>query len=656
MTANEQLARTNLDVMTLVRDVPVDVDESSLVIGGFDRQALKTLFDELEMKRHWQRLEEMLNSGAFGPDGGSQASVSSVQEAQEPALHLPVRDPNVMDAKAASSWTESAPSPITVVADRSGHWVGVAKAASAEVAVLDLHDEALLHAFAQNGRVRGADTKPLMRAALRDLDDVGEIAGDLSIAGYLVDASLGTYDLTALTTRYLPGRDAAVASPTQGELLASVKADDDLGERTLLADDLFTILDRSMEDMELGALYREVELPLVRVLARMEARGICVDTTVLQAIADDLTTRARDLEAKVQELAGHPFKVSSTKQLQEVLYEELGLPRGRKTKTGYSTDASTLEGMRGVHPIIDALLEFRELEKLRSTYGESLIREVAQDGRIHATFRQTVARTGRLSSESPNLHNIPVRSAEGRRFREAFVAPDGWSLLIADYDQVELRIIAHLSEDSGLMGAFASGEDVHRSIAASVYSIAPSEVTHEQRERAKTVSYGLAYGMEAYGLAQRLGVDVGEAKEIMDRYFAAFPGLRAFMDRSIADAKRLGYTKTELGRIRPLPELYSDNRNVRMAAERQAMNAGIQGLAADIFKVALVRLDHALSGAKLQARLVLQVHDEVIVEAPESERVVVEQLTREALESAGSLRVPLAVSMGWGQSWGSAKG
>jgi len=261
-----------------------------------------------------------------------------------------------------------------------------------------------------------------------------------------------------------------------------------------------------------------------------------------------------------------------------------------------------------------------------------------------------------LSSESPNLHNIPVRSAEGRRFREAFVAPDGWSLLIADYDQVELRIIAHLSEDSGLMGAFASGEDVHRSIAASVYSIAPSEVTHEQRERAKTVSYGLAYGMEAYGLAQRLGVDVGEAKEIMDRYFAAFPGLRAFMDRSIADAKRLGYTKTELGRIRPLPELYSDNRNVRMAAERQAMNAGIQGLAADIFKVALVRLDHALSGAKLLARLVLQVHDEVIVEAPESERVVVEQLTREALESAGSLRVPLAVSMGWGPSWGSAKG
>ena len=206
------------------------------------------------------------------------------------------------------------------------------------------------------------------------------------------------------------------------------------------------------------------------------------------------------------------------------------------------------------------------------------------------------------------------------------------------------------------MGAFASGEDVHRSIAASVYSIPAAEVSHEQRERAKTVSYGLAYGMEAYGLAQRLGVEVGEAKEIMDRYFAAFPGLRAFMDRSIAEAKRLGYTKTELGRIRPLPELYSDNRNIRMAAERQAMNAGIQGLAADIFKVALVRLDHALSGASLQARLVLQVHDEVIVEAPEQERPMVESLTREALESAGSLRVPLAISLGWGQSWGSAKG
>ena len=656
MTEYEQLARTNLDVMTLVRDVPIDFDESLLAMGGFDRQALKTLFDELEMKRHWQRLEEMLNSGAFGPDGETSEPPPAQQEDREGAADIPVRIPEPVAAAAVHEWIAHASSPITVVADGSGHWVGVAQTSSAEVAVVEDRDEALLTSFTQAQRVRGADIKPLLREALSKLDDVGEIAGDLSIAGYLVDASVGTYDLVALTQRYLPGRGTDSAMQGQGDLLAGVQADEDLAERTLLADDLFSILDRSIEEMELGQLYRQVELPLVRVLARMESRGICVDRSVLKAIADDLTTRARDLEAKVQELAGHPFKVSSTKQLQEVLYDELGLPRGRKTKTGFSTDASTLEGMRGVHPIIDALLEFRELEKLRSTYGESLIREVAQDGRIHATFRQTVARTGRLSSESPNLHNIPVRSAEGRRFREAFVAPEGWSLLVADYDQVELRIIAHLSEDSGLMGAFASGEDVHRSIAASVYSIPAAEVSHEQRERAKTVSYGLAYGMEAYGLAQRLGVEVGEAKEIMDRYFAAFPGLRAFMDRSIAEAKRLGYTKTELGRIRPLPELYSDNRNIRMAAERQAMNAGIQGLAADIFKVALVRLDHALSGASLQARLVLQVHDEVIVEAPEQERPMVESLTREALESAGSLRVPLAISLGWGQSWGSAKG
>ena len=656
MTEYEQLARTNLDVMTLVRDVPIDFDESLLAMGGFDRQALKTLFDELEMKRHWQRLEEMLNSGAFGPDGETSEPPPAQQEDREGAADIPVRIPEPVAAAAVHEWIAHASSPITVVADGSGHWVGVAQTSSAEVAVVEDRDEALLTSFTQAQRVRGADIKPLLREALSKLDDVGEIAGDLSIAGYLVDASVGTYDLVALTQRYLPGRGTDSAMQGQGDLLAGVQADEDLAERTLLADDLFSILDRSIEEMELGQLYRQVELPLVRVLARMESRGICVDRSVLKAIADDLTTRARDLEVKVQELAGHPFKVSSTKQLQEVLYDELGLPRGRKTKTGFSTDASTLEGMRGVHPIIDALLEFRELEKLRSTYGESLIREVAQDGRIHATFRQTVARTGRLSSESPNLHNIPVRSAEGRRFREAFVAPEGWSLLVADYDQVELRIIAHLSEDSGLMGAFASGEDVHRSIAASVYSIPAAEVSHEQRERAKTVSYGLAYGMEAYGLAQRLGVEVGEAKEIMDRYFAAFPGLRAFMDRSIAEAKRLGYTKTELGRIRPLPELYSDNRNIRMAAERQAMNAGIQGLAADIFKVALVRLDHALSGASLQARLVLQVHDEVIVEAPEQERPMVESLTREALESAGSLRVPLAISLGWGQSWGSAKG
>jgi DNA polymerase-1 len=302
------------------------------------------------------------------------------------------------------------------------------------------------------------------------------------------------------------------------------------------------------------------------------------------------------------------------------------------------------------------LLSYREIEKLRSTYGESLLEEVGSDGRIHATFRQTVARTGRLSSEAPNLHNIPVRSQEGRRFREAFVPSDGWRLLVADYDQVELRIIAHLSGDEGLLSAFEQGEDIHRTTAAGVYAVAPSSVTHEQRERAKMVSYGLAYGMEAYGLSQRLGGDVGEAKEIMDRYFAAFPGVKAYMDRAVEEARENGQTRTELGRIRPLPDLKSGSWPVRNAAERQAMNAGIQGLAADIFKIALIRLDRRLRNEGLEARIVLQVHDEVLVECPPDEAEAVEQATLEELMGAANLRVPLKVSAGWGASWASAKG
>ena len=278
------------------------------------------------------------------------------------------------------------------------------------------------------------------------------------------------------------------------------------------------------------------------------------------------------------------------------------------------------------------------------------------DGRIHATFRQTVARTGRLSSEQPNLHNIPVRSEEGRRFREAFVPTPGWGLLVADYDQVELRIIAHLSGDEGLLAAFASGEDIHRSIAAGVFGVEPASVSHEQRERAKMVSYGLAYGMEAFGLARRLGGDIGEAKEIMDRYFAAFPAVKGYMDATVAEARAQGFTRTELGRIRPLPELISGPRAAQAAAERQAMNAGIQGLAADIFKVALVRLDRRLETEDLAARIVLQVHDEVLVEAPPDERERAEAATIEELTQAAALRVPLKVSLGWGSSWATAKG
>ena len=309
----------------------------------------------------------------------------------------------------------------------------------------------------------------------------------------------------------------------------------------------------------------------------------------------------------------------------------------------------------GLHPVIEPLLRYREVEKLRSTYGETLLGEVAADGRIHASFNQTVARTGRLSSDRPNLHNIPIRTEEGRRIRRAFIPAEGRRFLVADYNQIELRVIAHLAQDPGLIQAFACGEDIHQATASRLFGVDPDAVTVGQRSKAKMVSYGLAYGMESFGLGQRLGIPTEEAAEILNAYFAAFPSVRAYMDATVAEARDRGYTETLFGRRRQIPELQSPNYRLRQAGERQAMNAGIQGLAADIFKVALVRLDRGLEDQGRSSRLVLQVHDEVIVEVEPSEEQAVAALTLEAMRGAAELSVPLEVNLSWGESWADAK-
>ena len=376
---------------------------------------------------------------------------------------------------------------------------------------------------------------------------------------------------------------------------------------------------------------------------------------VLRALNASLTEECETERAAIVAAAGEEFNVNSTPQLRTVLFERLGLTPQKKTKTGYSTDQATLEKLQGEHPIIDHLLRYREVEKLRSTYGEGLLAEIGSDGRIHATFNQTVARTGRLSSDAPNLHNIPVRSEEGKAFRRAFVPADGFTLLVADYNQIELRCIAHLAEDPGLIAAFEAGDDIHTATAARVFHVSPEEVDGGQRAKAKMVSYGLAYGMEAYGLASRLNISRGEAAEILDAYFEAFPAVKQYMERTVAEARERGYTETLFGRRRPIPELASTNRGIRQAGERQAMNAGIQGLAADIFKVALVRLDARLSHGANRSRLVLQVHDEVILEVPPDERDAVAELTLDVMRGAADLRVPLEVNLSFGASWAEAK-
>ncbi len=504
------------------------------------------------------------------------------------------------------------------------------------------------------------DAKPLMRSLLATGADLRGLVLDTQIAAYLADPARASYSLASVCRDFL-GAEPSSSTESSGQFdfggtedSASSAA---CAEEALFTAALAPLLRNRLADIGNESLYADVENPLVRVLARMEHLGIAVDRAALGGIKDRLTAESAELTETIYAVAGRRFNVNSTNQLREILYEEHGLTPGKKTKTGYSTDAATLEKLHDEWPeFIGPLLRYREVEKLRSTYGEGLLAEVdPTDSRIHATFNQAVARTGRLSSDRPNLHNIPVRTDEGRVFRTAFVARPGCELMVADYNQIELRCIAHLASDPGLVAAFTAGEDIHRATAARVFGVEPSAVTHDQRSKAKMVSYGLAYGMEAYGLSQRLAIPVNEAAGILDAYFAAFPRVKQYMDDAVQEARRKQYTETLFGRRRPIPELLSDNFRIRQAGERQAMNAAIQGLAADIFKIALVRIDERLEQEGLGARLVLQVHDEVIVESPVGEHDAVNALVLDAMKHAADLDVPLEVNAAWGPTWAEAK-
>jgi DNA polymerase I len=686
LETHEQLARSNARIIPLVHDVPLDVDVDHLTLGGWNRSTAAATFERYEMRTVWQRVEELLDSGALGEPaeggvgsaspgvgaapgtGGDSDSDMPRSEGAAAASALELRDvalPATASEVArelgqlgrgrlalAARWN-GIPGRSDLVAlvlvATEGEEAGAAVSVPAEQLRAPSVVKKLNGMFA--GAVLGHHVKEAMRALLPLGIDIRGLEMDTAVAAYLLDASTGEYELAQL--REQTGQlTLDIAEPGETPPDVAREAAGEACDVAVMAAGFRQRL--GSEDMVL--LHDEIETPLVRVLAKMEVAGIGVDRTELQKIADSLKDSAAALQAAVQEHAGHEFNVNSTPQLRTVLYEELGLTPGKKTKTGFSTDARTLESLRDAHPIVEALLEYREVEKLRSTYGESLLAEIAADGRIHASFGQTVARTGRISSDRPNLHNIPVRSELGKQFRRAFVPADGCTFLVADYDQVELRCIAHLSEDPGLIDAMTSGSDVHRTVAAAVYGIPLEEVTHTQREFCKMVSYGLAYGMEAYGLSQRLGVAVEEAAAIMESYFGAFPRVKQYMDETVAEAKVRGFTRTQFGRVRPLPDLHAANYRVRQAAERQAMNAGIQGLAADIFKLALVRLDRELEEQKLVSRLVLQVHDEVIVEMRPGEEADVRRLTESALTGAADLKVPLTISVATGPSWAAAKG
>ena len=635
--AFEGRARNNELVMRLVRDVPLDFSLADITLGGWRREQVATFCERFEMNTMRTRLEKLMKDGLLGEPA---PSATPATRAATPAQVAPKLGPSI------TAVLKSTTSP--VIAYRAER-VAVFNAAEGTVAVGDAAE-----LFASIGDVApsGHDLKGLYRLCAQRGLQMAEPADDTAIMAFLLDAISGRYELADVAGRFLD-EPVAAAVPS---LFESSTDDETLVYEVQLAARLREHLRAEVTKWGLSFVYEQIELPLVMVLGRMEARGIRVDVAMLRTIAGEFAAEAAELDARIQEVAGHEFKVNSPQQLQTVLFDELGLKAVKKIKSGFSTDASSLEAIAHEHPIVALILRYREVEKLRGTYGPPLIEAVGPDGRIHATFHQTVARTGRLSSDRPNLHNIPVRSQEGRRLRYAFVPSEGWLLAVSDYNQIELRILAHLSQDSGLLAAFASNEDVHRTIAGSVFGVAAAEVTPEQREQAKAVSYGLAYGMEAYGLSQRLGVPVGAAKEVMDQYFASFPSLRAYMDATIKEIRTQGYSRTELGRIRPFPDLATASGPQRQAAERQAMNAGIQGLAADVFKSALVRLDRRLRGEGLEARLILQVHDEVLVEAPPEEKDRVGAIIIDALTNAATLSVPFEVSLHWGDNWATAKG
>ena len=494
------------------------------------------------------------------------------------------------------------------------------------------YNELLRTVFSPEVKKLGHNIKDLMGLLMKDELPVEGFTFDTALAAYLLDANNGDYSLTRISTKYL-----------SHELV---------GAQAIF--ELYSVLDAKLDELGMTKLYYEVELPLCRVLADMEASGFYVDRKALYDFGESLNDGIAQMQAGIWAHAGHEFNINSPKQLGEVLFEELMLPSGKKTKSGWSTNADVLEKLRDKHPIIGEILEYRMLTKLKSTYADGLLKVIAPDGRIHTNFQMTVTATGRLSSTEPNLQNIPVRRKLGAQIRKMFVASPGKVLVDADYSQIELRLLAHISGDKAMQEAFLSGEDFHTVTASKVFGVPLDEVTPALRSRAKAVNFGIVYGISAFSLAQDIGVYPSEAKAYMEAYLDKYHGVRDYMKSIVAKAKADGYVDTLFARRRYLPELKSSNFNVRSFGERVALNMPIQGTAADIIKIAMVNVHRRLAEEGLEAKLILQVHDELIVECPDSEAERVKEILTHEMENAAALAVPLTVDAHIGHSWAEA--
>ena len=498
------------------------------------------------------------------------------------------------------------------------------------------------------------EVKDLTRTLLAEGLPAEDIVFDVALAGYLLDATAGRYDLERLAMSWLGTAVPKAKTYLDPEAFTAMgESSEALGawmSHTALIGALYGRMLPKLRERQVEALYFDVEHPLCRVLAEMELAGFQVDAGMLRSFGETLTAAIETLEQRIYSYAGQ-FNINSPKQLGEVLFERLGLPSYKKTKTGYSTSAEVLEKLRGAHPIVGEVLEYRQYAKLKSTYVDGLLKVISPDGRVRTSFQMTVTATGRLSSTEPNLQNIPTRTELGSELRRMFVAGPGQILVDADYSQIELRLLAHISGDQAMVDAFRSGEDFHTVTAAHVFSVPVEEVTPAMRRAAKAVNFGIVYGISPFSLSQDLGVTVAEAKAYMDAYFHRFPGVKAYMDQVVERARADGYVETPMHRRRALPEIKSSNHNMRSFGERVALNMPIQGAAADIIKLAMVRVHRQLKEAALEARLIMQVHDELIVECPEAEADRVKALLVREMEGAWPLSVPLIAEAHSGKSW-----
>ena len=650
----------NRELTDLVRDVPLAQTPDTLRMQPWDRDQIHRLFDDLEFRVLRDRLFETLAAvepevdEGFDVRGGALAPGTVVAWPAEHAgdgrrsglavvgTHLPYDG----DATALA----------IAAADGDGAYI--------DTATLTPEDDAELGRWlADPGQPKALHEAKL---AMHDLAGRGwtlaGVASDTALAAYLVRPGQRSFALDDLSLRYLR-RELRADNPEQQQLslLDDTDGVDDQAVQTLILRaraviDLADALDAELTRIDSASLLGDMELPVQCVLAGMETAGIAVDLQQLTGLQSQFANQIRDAAEAAYAVIGKQINLGSPKQLQVVLFDELEMPKSKRTKTGYTTDADALQSLfdKTGHPFLQHLLAHRDATRLKVTV-DGLLNAVAADGRIHTTFNQTIAATGRLSSTEPNLQNIPIRTDAGRQIRDAFVVGDGYAeLMTADYSQIEMRIMAHLSADGGLIEAFRTGEDLHSFVASRAFSVPIDEVTGELRRRVKAMSYGLAYGLSAYGLAAQLKISTEEAKVQMDQYFARFGGVRDYLLNVVDEARKDGYTSTVLGRRRYLPELDSSNRQVREAAERAALNAPIQGSAADIIKVAMIEVDKALRDAGLKSRMLLQVHDELLLEIAPGERDTVEALVREKMGAAYPLDVPLEVSVGYGRSWDTA--